>query len=252
MVNFFYASATYATWFVNTVAMAVFEVTNGARQGCVSSMWFYTLGTLTTNTKYRSSIVQVADDVYIFRNALLIADDVLRSFQLIGQELAGDKSRILSGTPIPPGDFPTLLRHVVKRATTTPAAVLGGFVNPCSDGHVTASTIQELSEKIMKPIRQTYAKLDVLDAALQDKLLILKALTYNHLYLAETLLLPAEVRAALFSNLDAIQRDLFNHLFPAANLSLEEANSRYVLTFTPLEDGIWTSPLSACRTMPSA
>jgi hypothetical protein len=49
LVNMMYAEASTCTWFEDSFPLETFLVTTGTRQGCVSGLWFYTLGTLRAN-----------------------------------------------------------------------------------------------------------------------------------------------------------------------------------------------------------
>lgn len=60
-------------------------ISNGTRQGCVSGLWFYTLGTLKANLAFKSMITQTADDVHIIKDSLTIFPKVIEEFRKIGQ-----------------------------------------------------------------------------------------------------------------------------------------------------------------------
>lgn len=233
LVNFFYSNETFATWFrQGGMPSSTYTITTGARQGCVSSMWFYTLGTLDTNTKYRKHIIQVADDIYIFSNALQVADDIIDAFASIGQRLNGPKTRILCTQPIERRLFPSALAFLTK-TTTTASKILGGFVTPPTKLRIPDAFLRAA----FIPIEAKYERLSHLDASLQDKFLIFKALTFDYLYLAESFLLPQDLRDAFFCQIDAIQKQCFNNLFPGPTLLPNEIETRHVQLFTPLEDG---------------
>jgi ribonuclease HI len=234
LINFYYAQPTFATWFDNESPFHRFTITTGARQGCISSMWFYTICTLRTNNKWKSSIVQVADDVYIFKDALNIADAIIEDFSNIGQKLDGPKARLIcsSKTPIQRDQLPSRLRFITD-ILSSPTPLLGGYVTPDWTQPIPHDLLLPWTTKVEKK----YARLKELDASKQDKLLIIKSLSHNFLYHAETFLLPHQLRCDVFCQIDIIQQNTFNAIFPGPPLTPAETQNRHVQIHTPLEDG---------------
>ena len=164
-----------------------------------------------------------------------MADEIVEAFATINQNLVGSKARIITSQSVASSinSIPVHLRPHVRKPTTETTPVLGGYVTPDSSTSVQLSHFREYTSKI----EAKYARLKDLDAAKQDKLLILKAITFDYLYAAETFLMNDTLRHAIFDHIDLIQLSTFNAIFHAPTLTQQEKQKRHVLLFTPTEDG---------------
>ena len=236
LLNAFYCSPTTARWFHNTLPVLSIEITSGTLQGCVSSLWFYTLATTRANMGFSRQLVQAADDIYIVRDALRIVDSVVVTYREgPAQEVNGPKTTILCSEQKRRSleemkrtqDFPASLQHAT--ITTTPTKVLGAIVQPDRTSSIDPSTSAAVQSVLLK-LQVKYDKLLSLPCSVQEKWIIPSNITVHALYYVESssIGLPTISRF-----IDELQIRSFMTIFSLTELP----NDHFVHLFHPIEDG---------------
>jgi ribonuclease HI len=210
LLNATYARATKATWFYGSSSFSI-DISAGTIQGCSSSLWFYTCGTMDANLKINTDangthapvIAQAADDVYIIRNALANITRVIETYKTGPQQhLDGPKMRFLSPTPL---QLPERYRHVP--VVTTPTRVLGAVIAPNRQLHAAAAEpIAEIKAKLFTK----YSKIASLPTSTQTKWLVLLNITMHATYYMEACAIGSREIAAY---VDELQLKTFSQLF---------------------------------------
>jgi len=227
LYNMMYAEPSTVHMFDCTgVSKYSITVTTGTRQGCTSGPWLYMVGTMLVSLKYKGKLVQVADDVFLVSaDAQQIVPDVLADFRLINQRLDGPKMQWLC----PPNV--ALSTRVPVRSKVT--GILGSFVQPSTTTRTeTAVTISRLW---LTPIREKFQRLVRLPTTVQNKVLILRSLTWNFLYAAECF--RCDVREDIFVELDDIQVNTLIEVLRLQTCTREEKRNFHVQAFLPTQDG---------------
>ena len=234
MLNLVYGSPSQVNLIVNSRLIMLFIASTGVLQGCVSAGWVYTIGTLTPSLTYRLQIVQIADDVTIIsKDSLSIVADVISAFKGIGQILTGNKLRVISPRPITASDLPLCIRHA--KIVTTPTLILGALLVPqrhiSTDIHHNAA----LAHKLAK-LTERYRILRELPTPLQNKMLILRAITWNFLYHASCF---GHLTSSFFDSIDDLQFRTWLELLKETGFSQRDIPDLHIHAFSPVEDGGW-------------
>jgi ribonuclease HI len=229
LINTYYSQPVVATWFDKGAAVHSINITTGTIQGCASSLWFYTMATMAVNLQFSSNIVQAADDVYIFRNALSIAPRIIQEFaDGPHQDITGPKTRILCASAKRDSlNIPTCLQHA--QLQTSPTRILGALVQP--DRQLAQQEEQCAAlNNIINKLERKYAALNTLTASKQVKWLTLLNITMHGCYYLEASSIGAR---RISTTLDQLQIDAFNNIFDVGGIDSE----LHVQLFIPIEDG---------------
>jgi ribonuclease HI len=220
LLNSTYANATKAIWFTGSNTSTI-HITSGTIQGCASSLWFYTCGTMEANRHcsarvnniIRPLIAQAADDVYIVRNSLQFAENVIKTFaEGPKQTLTGPKMRVITATKLQQHQLPECLKRAV--IINRPTRILGGIVIPDRERHPEAT--DAITEICLK-LQTKYNALKQLQTSKQVKWLILLNITMHGVYYMESCAIGVD-RIAAF--LDDLQIDAFESIFETGKLGV--------------------------------
>ena len=224
LLNLFYTRKSTANWFVNGIPVLSIPITNGTRQGCVSGMWFYTIATLQLNLKYKEFITQTADDIYIVKEALNKVEEIAKDFREIGQNLLGKKLKVIGN--IEKQHLPPCISHASIYPST--AAILGGIVSsPTSN----AEEEKPFLKDILKKIENKFSQITLLPTSLQNKFLILHAISLDFLFYTECIF--TSNRREFFEKIDEIQETTFAQIMNIQDFS----SFHHVQLFSSIEDG---------------
>jgi ribonuclease HI len=231
LLNAFYTTPSHAVWFHNTVPHHSVTITTGTLQGCVSSLWFYTLATLSINIDFSRHIVQAADDIYVIRDALRVVPHLVeRHAEGPKQHISGSKTRVLCT----PQQASTLrLPTCIQNATivSTPTKALGAVVQPARllPGAPNPNNSEVVREMVGK-IEKRYERVQGLPVSLQEKWLVLLNITMHCMYHIEasSISLPF-----ISQKIDELQLHTFTSLFSLGPLD----PIHHVQLNSPVEDG---------------
>lgn len=180
-------------------------VSQGTRQGCCSAPWFLKMCAIRAALKHKSHLVQIVDDVYIVgRHSLELTPSVFHDFALCGLQLDGKKLRIIDAYSATTHLCIPTIRAEPIPVHTGAIKVLGGLISlPTTPRNAILEALKDLLKKV--DTRIDYV--ERLPATIQQKCLILKALSRFYIYHAQTI--HTQFRADFFELIDEKHRNSF-------------------------------------------
>jgi len=206
LLNLFYSAMSQLVLYSNGKAVFKIDMDNGTRAGCVSGFFMYKASIMEVSLKWSLSIVQCCDDVNIIANgADGIADTIIQDFKGVSQHLDGDKMKFLipSKNASPSVSPLTLTATLVRQ----PIKILGSFIVPC---RTSAQQERTAIAPFLKEIEAKYRAVLQLPATLQERFFILRSLSWNYVYFAETCQLS--IRQDIFAEIDDIHVNALEEL----------------------------------------
>jgi len=234
LINLLYCNTSLVHLYGNGERISI-PVSLGTRQGCASATWWYAIGTLRTLSQFAGSIVSVVDDTYVVgRDSIVMSASVVTALESIGQSLNPSKCRLLLPPSAPtPSNIPSFIKQ--SAICRKPTFVLGALVAHSSSN---STVILNHAQPWLTKIRAKFDKLVALPTSIQNKLLILRTLSYHFVYAARTFHAPNV--QSIFDYVDQLQLDTFCRI-----TSLPKSDALYVCLFRPIEDrGIGLVPYS--------
>lgn len=223
LFNMLYSQPVVAVHFIDGNISHRFNISTGTLQGCVSASRAYICATIATCSAWKQSTVHVIDDVHIVKDAFNITTPIIQGFLNIKQKLDGPKKRLFhhdSNLDIPI-DFP------IQTVTSTPFKILGAYF---AFPHNTVAQISNLLYPYIEKIKSKCNSIVALPTTIQCKLLILRSIMWNYLYIFETS--EQRCRDHLAQTIDRIHQETFERI---TNMTLDQATQ--VRLFFPIEDG---------------
>ena len=94
-INLMYSNVSYATLFDGSKAIYSIPMSNGVRQGCVSSPLFYCLAAAEVAKPFGQRLLQVVDDIFLIED-LLSFPSLVSAFSTINQTINVEKLKIIA------------------------------------------------------------------------------------------------------------------------------------------------------------
>lgn len=227
LLNFLYCEESDVFWYEGDARVASFRVTAGTRQGCVSGPWFFCCATMAAIGMLPGvQMTMVVDDTYLIgKNAAEEVIPAVKAFADIGLKMNVEKCRVFS----PRAASVVLPRELRGGVARSDFADPLGAVIQYSTGR-RAQQAASAAERWLSKVEKKLERIATLVTTMQNKFLILRAVTMHFVYAAATF--HGLFRNDLFVKLDKAVRETFHRIVPG----LRNTPDLTVQINTPLVD----------------